>query len=202
MRHPVFDVVSFAQHMVKFAARPGDVVVDATVGNGGDTMFLARLVGREGHVFGFDSQLRAIISTTGRLREAGLESRVVLFHSGHEEMARHVPGEWHGHVAAVMFNLGYLPRGAKDVVTRPETTIAGLEASLTILRPGGILSIAVYTGHPGGADEGADVESWLRSLPGDLFGASVCRSARARHNAPWVGLVSRRENAKRKVHDR
>jgi predicted methyltransferase len=192
MRHSVLDVVSFAQHMIKFATRPGDVVVDATVGNGGDTIFLAGLVGGEGRVFGFDAQAGAIISTTGRLREAGLESRVVLFHSGHEEMARRVPREWHGHVAAVMFNLGYLPRGAKEVVTRPETTIAALEASLTLLRAGGILSIAVYTGHPGGEEEGAEVESWLRSLPGDLFGASVYRSANARSNAPWVGLVSRR----------
>lgn len=50
----------------------------------------------------------------------------------------------------VAFNLGYLPGGEKQVITRSETTLLALEAAKRILAPGGLISIVVYLGHPGG----------------------------------------------------
>ncbi|MBC7032591.1 SAM-dependent methyltransferase, partial [Salmonella enterica subsp. enterica serovar Enteritidis] len=46
---------------------PGDHVIDATVGNGHDTVYLAKLVGTTGHVDGFDIQSAAIEATTTAL---------------------------------------------------------------------------------------------------------------------------------------
>ena len=50
----------------------------------------------------------------------------------------------------VAFNLGYLPGGDKTITTVSETTQLALEATKKILIPGGLISLVVYVGHPGG----------------------------------------------------
>ena len=56
--------------------RPGDRVVDATMGNGGDTVFLAQLVGKQGHVYAIDIQPAAMEKTKERLEAEQLLDRV------------------------------------------------------------------------------------------------------------------------------
>ena len=70
---------------------PGDIAVDATMGNGHDTQMLCELVGESGHVYAFDVQEQAVANTRARLEEAGLLGRATLFHCGHQEMAQYVP---------------------------------------------------------------------------------------------------------------
>lgn len=55
-----------------------------------------------------------------------------------------------GYFRLVAFNLGYLPGGDKGIITRSETTLLALEAAKRILMPGGLISLVVYVGHPGG----------------------------------------------------
>ncbi|MCA9029715.1 MAG: 16S rRNA (cytosine(1402)-N(4))-methyltransferase, partial [Planctomycetaceae bacterium] len=93
-----------AQQAVADVVQPGDIVVDATIGNGYDTLFLAQLVGPAGTVFGFDIQSAAIQETQARISE--FASRVTLFHASHAEMLSHLPQNIVGSVTAVMFNLG------------------------------------------------------------------------------------------------
>lgn len=50
----------------------------------------------------------------------------------------------------VAFNLGYLPGGDKTMITKSETTLLGLEAAERVVAPGGLISLLVYVGHPGG----------------------------------------------------
>ena len=64
-----------------------------------------------------------------------------------------------------MFNLGYLPGGEKEIITRPATTLPALAQSLEILTPGGVLTVVCYRGHPGGREEYEAVLAWLESLP-------------------------------------
>ena len=47
----------------------GDVAVDFTMGNGGDTLFLSKTVGESGRVYAFDIQEEALISTRAYLEE-------------------------------------------------------------------------------------------------------------------------------------
>ncbi|MBC8019502.1 MAG: class I SAM-dependent methyltransferase, partial [Verrucomicrobia bacterium] len=124
----------------------GDHVVDATCGNGYDTLLLAELVGSNGRVWAFDIQQKAIVETTARLVSAGRIECAELIHASHETIGLHCSGP----VTAVMFNLGYLPGGDRDVITRPDSTLAGLEQSLEILAAGGIVAITIYPGHEGG----------------------------------------------------
>jgi len=135
--------------------RPGDTVVDATVGNGHDTFVLAELVGETGRVFAFDVQAEAIASAQSRVPHHW----VTWIHAGHETLAAHLPVDIE--LAAIVFNTGYLPGGNHEIVTRSETTLAALETACERLRPGGVASLILYRGHPGGLEESEAVERWM-----------------------------------------
>lgn len=141
---------------------PGDTVVDATAGNGHDTVFLARLAGPQGRVHAFDIQEEAIRTTGERLRQEGLLTPAVRLHTAsHARMAELVRGP----VKATVFNLGYLPGGDKNVITRVESTLAALEQAAALTAPNGILSVMCYPGHEGGDTEAEAVERFLSRLP-------------------------------------
>ncbi len=167
--------------------REGDLAVDATCGNGHDTLLLAELVGNTGRVWAFDIQEEAVKRTAARLAEAGLTDRVELLHRGHESMADHVRGE----LGAVVFNLGYLPGGDQSVVTRPETTLAAFEQALKRLRPGGILAVSVYPGHDGGASERRTVDAWASGLAPQAFHAWRMGQLNVTASAPYFVLVQK-----------
>lgn len=113
--------VDEAREVISKVVKKGDVAVDATAGNGLDTLFLAKLVGESGRVYAFDIQKEALENTRQRLQKEDLLSRVELIRAGHENMEEYVPG----HVSAVMFNLGYLPGGNHRVITRPPNDDSG-----------------------------------------------------------------------------
>jgi predicted methyltransferase len=140
---------------------PGDLAIDATAGNGHDTLFLAQRVSPGGRVYAFDVQAEALRNTAARLSAAKLSDAVTLCQQGHQTLLERLPNDWIGRVAAVTFNLGYLPGSDKTTTTLPHTTLAALDHSLAVLRPGGALSVLVYRGHSGGQDEAQAVAQWL-----------------------------------------
>ncbi len=143
--------------------QPGDIAIDATSGNGHDTLFLAQQVGATGKVYAFDIQTSAIEATTKRLEQAEVNN-VVLINKNHAQMHPSVQEKHHGQIAVVMFNLGYLPGGDKLLVTQSASTISAIEQSLNLLRAGGLLTVLAYTGHAGGQDETHAVSQLLKSL--------------------------------------
>lgn len=141
--------VDFSHYLLQTHLDRGVRVIDATIGNGNDTLYLARLVGKDGLVWGFDVQKKAIKNTRNKLEKNNCEDRVQIIHDGHENMDKYIENK----VSAVIFNLGYLPAGNKEVITRPETTLEALKISLTLLKPEGIIVLVIYTGHDGGKKE-------------------------------------------------
>ena len=160
-------LVDRAHEFLGEALSEGDLAIDATAGNGNDVAFLADQVGNSGKVYAFDLQQDAIEATARLLAEKGLEN-VELHKCGHERMDEVLPPEVLGQVAAVTFNLGYLPCGDKSVVTQTTTTRMALRLSMDLLRPGGLLVVVAYRGHPGGPEECAAVREELSSLAEDL----------------------------------
>lgn len=158
MRRPLTAV---ARETVVAQLRPGDLAVDATVGNGHDTLSLARAVAPGGRVFGFDTQEAALAATRARLVASGLGNVVALHHRGHERLRETLPTDTYGQVGAAMFNLGYLPGGDKRLITRAETTLPALDQALVMLRNGGVLSVVLYRGHAGADDETSAVTAWI-----------------------------------------
>lgn len=185
-------VVDEAQERVARAILPGDFVIDATVGNGGDTEFLCRRAGPDGLVLGIDIQASAIESTTSRLQKAGLLDRSILVIADHSLLSEianeRVPGRSAG---AIMFNLGYLPRGDNSVTTVASGTVEALTEALSLLRIGGLLSIVVYRGHPGGQREAEAVEHWLHGLSRDAVHVSTKGRDQALAHRPYVAFVAR-----------
>lgn len=159
----------------------GDLVIDATAGNGHDTVFLAKLVGETGEVVAFDVQEQAIVATRERLAAEGLLERVELVHASHLVIDAWADGE---SVGAVMFNLGYLPGGDHAVITKTEDTLRALDLAKWVLRPGGILTIVCYPGHEGGDEESESVLAW-----GKKHGAEVFRREDTLRPAPFLVLL-------------
>jgi predicted methyltransferase len=180
-------ILAQAREWIKLVLEPGDMAVDATIGNGHDTAFLAERVGPAGRVVGFDVQASALAETARRLRQAGLEDRVELVRRGHEEMAA-----WFAEFAprarprAVMFNLGYQPGADRSVITRPETTVAALNAALQWTAPGGVITVVVYPGHEGGQAEADAVLEWARIVPGHRAAVATYRFLNPRRPAPLL----------------
>lgn len=165
-----FRATERAQRYLASLAKTPNYAIDATVGNGHDTLFLAELVGSEGKVWGFDVQEEAIENATALLEEKGLRDRVELFQANHASLLDHLPvEEIRNRIDCIMFNLGYRPGSDKQIITRPETTLQALEASQALLAPDGCLTIIVYTGHEGGEAEEEKIKEWLDQLPKDQW---------------------------------
>jgi hypothetical protein len=179
--------VALLRMMLRQFIHCGDTAVDATCGNGNDTLLLAELVGAYGTVWAFDIQSRAIDQTTGKLSQAGCLERVKLIRSGHENMAQIVTGKVNG----VVFNLGYLPGADKSVITRSETTLPALEQSLGMLATGGILAVTLYPGHDGGKSEQRDVDAWLSSCDQRIYQVWRMAQMNTAPSAPYLILIQK-----------
>jgi predicted methyltransferase len=146
-------LTTLAHQIILRRIEQGDSVIDATVGNGNDTLFLARKVGSTGHVFGFDIQAAAIESTTKRLEMMHTLESITLFQAGHELMLDYIPANLHRQIKAITFNLGHLPKGNPAVITQPHSSCQGVLAGATMLAPDGVITVLAYQGHEGGAEE-------------------------------------------------
>ncbi|WP_395717717.1 class I SAM-dependent methyltransferase [Prosthecobacter sp.] len=180
--------VLWAQLILKDRLRPGDVAVDATMGNGHDTLFLTQSVAPGGHVFAFDVQETALIETRKRVPA----EMTTLIHAGHETMRAHLPPELHGKISAVMFNLGYLPGTDKALITRTETTMIAVREALELLKPSGMLTVTVYPGHEGGAEEGRQIAEWAASLDSRRFEVQHLRPVNRAASPPELWVVWKR----------
>lgn len=187
-------VLSFSHALARQALHEGGIAVDATAGNGHDTLFLAEHVGPTGRVYAFDIQQKALVNTKKRLDEQGIADRVTLIHASHHEMDRYLPEDSKGRLQVVMFNLGYLPHGDHGLITRPETTLPALEISASWLAPGGVISAVLYIGHPGGREEAEHVLQWSRSLSSQTYQVMHYRLLN-REQAPSLVLVEKRKEA-------
>ncbi|QHW36925.1 methyltransferase domain-containing protein [Staphylococcus ursi] len=150
-------ILPFAKTLIRSHTTPESVVIDATCGNGHDTQFLADLV-PNGHVYGCDIQQEAIENTKQRVQDY---NNVSLFLTGHEWITQYIRDEHLTQVHAAIFNLGYLPKGDKSIVTQSATTLAAVQTIFAVLQPEGIIVLVVYPGHEEGAEES---ETLLKQL--------------------------------------
>ncbi|UMZ75359.1 class I SAM-dependent methyltransferase [Natranaerofaba carboxydovora] len=167
----------------------GDIAVDATSGNGHDTLFLARQVGSKGLVYAFDIQKKAIDRTKTLLENNGVENRVNLIKEDHSNLAEIVPSG----VAAIMFNLGYLPGSDKSVVTLPETTLSALHNGLKLLKVGGILTCVIYPGHDMGKEESNEVENFAKELNYSIYQVVKIISTNRKQAPPYLLAIKKRK---------
>ena len=143
--------------------RPGMTVIDATAGNGNDTLFLAKcvLTPNSGWVHAFDIQREAIENTRNRIQTSlkeELQRRVILHEASHEVFPEGLSP------SLIVYNLGYLPHGDTSKTTFVETTLTSCKNAVNILGINGMISITVYPGHPEGVREKEALLNWLNTL--------------------------------------
>jgi SAM-dependent methyltransferase len=182
--------VEWVAELMRNRVQPGAWVVDATAGNGNDTLLLAQAVGARGRVFAFDVQAAALTATRALLKESGAPGVCTLIHAGHECLADHLPTEARGQLAAVMFNLGWLPGHDKACITRAQTTLPALQTALEWLMPGGLITVVVYPNH--GPDEAQAVAEWVCSLSARTFEARNLRSHYRWGRSPEAWAIRKR----------
>lgn len=161
-----------------------DIVVDATMGNGHDTLFLAKLAKQ---VYAFDIQEQALEKTSQRLQEAGLTNAELIL-QGHETVDQFIT-----EVKAAIFNLGYLPSADKSIITQPQTTIEALDKLCQMLVKGGRIAIMIYYGHEGGDIERDAVMDFVSHLPQQEYTSTIYRTLNQINNPPFLVMIEKLE---------
>lgn len=155
-----YQITEYCHHFLRDYIQEGDICVDATCGKGYDTEFLCRLAGKTGRVYGFDIQEEAVEQTRRRLEESGCVEQAVLICDSHENMEKYIEGQ----VSVIMFNFGYLPGGDHSVATQPKSSLRAVEHGLKLLKPGGIMSLCIYSGGDTGYEERDALLAYLKEL--------------------------------------
>jgi SAM-dependent methyltransferase len=182
-----------ATSWIEVALFNGALAVDATVGNGYDAQFLAHRVGPKGKVLGFDVQKAALAGARELLKFVGSIDRVSLIHDSHSRLANYLPAG--ATIEGAMFNLGYLPRGNRQIITQPETTVMALRSVLEHLAERGRVTILVYRGHEGAVPEYQEVRRFLEQLPEEKWLVEEFASTSDSPIAPRLFRIKKRLNS-------
>ncbi len=170
----------------------GSIIIDATCGNGHDTLTLAKT--KPSKLYGFDIQQNAVNATQALLSKEGFESHIKngtisIICDSHSNMHQYISDK----VNVIMFNLGYLPGGDKSIVTQLSETAVAINAALDLLAVDGILCITMYSGH----DEGKREKEMLLKLGEDLdsriYHTAYINFINQQNNPPEILLITRKK---------
>ncbi|WP_163536614.1 class I SAM-dependent methyltransferase [Gracilibacillus sp. YIM 98692] len=179
-------IIPYAHTILREVVDKGEIVIDATCGNGHDTLFLSQLVGHTGKVFGFDIQEQAINQTKNHLQHHQCHN-VQLILDGHEQVKHYVSEE----IAGAIFNLGYLPKGDHSIITKPKATIQAIQALITLLKKKGRIVLVVYHGHTGGAEEKQALLDYCTQLDQQYFQVLQYQFINQVNNPPFILAIEK-----------
>lgn len=167
----------------------GDCVVDATMGNGHDTLKLCQCVGDTGRVVAFDIQKDALFNTEQLLASADMTARAQLICDSHAKISEYVKEP----IQAFVFNLGYLPDGDVSIITKKDTTQAALVQCLNLLKVGGLGIVLAYYGHEGGLEEKNLVDKLLMELPAKKYDVLILKNHNRAHTPPILYMIKKKK---------
>lgn len=207
----------WAMEIVGQYVKPGDIVIDGTMGNGHDTLALTKLVGPDGVVIAFDVQPMALEHTRALLEENGVtvttegkaedgyqpESGVRLILDSNANMRSYVStgtvdavgGTTEGkqpEISAILFNLGYLPGGDKTVTTTREETLRAVSEAVDLVKPGGLVCAVLYSGHQQGAEEKEALLDWAKELSPKQFHVAYISMWNQKKCPPEILLITKK----------
>lgn len=183
------NVNNIAKMYIQEAIGEGDICIDATMGNGYDTVFLAEKVGKNGKVYAFDVQEEAIKSTQKKIKKLEFEDRVELILDGHENIEKYVKQS----IKCAVFNLGYLPRCEHMIITKPDTTVEAIKQSVELLEENGVVCISIYTGHEGGMEERNAVFNYAMNLDQKSYNVFGSKFINQKNNPPSIILIEKKK---------
>ena len=187
-------LVNITHNLLKNKLLPGDIAIDATLGNGYDSLFLVEQVSPSGLVFGFDIQETAIESSRNKIQQTCHPECLMFIHGSHADMAVKIPLKYHGNISAIMFNLGYLPGGDKSVITNTNSTLIALKKARQLLAIDGIITVMAYPGHSGGDLEAKQIKDWCNQLDKIQFKVDIIFSSVDNKTAPILFVIQKLTN--------
>lgn len=184
-------IIPYTHHLLKTSIKEGDIVIDATCGNGNDTLLLASIVGETGHVYAFDIQEQAITTTKALLAEHNYK-HVTYIQDSHANLNTYVPIEQKGKIGGVVFNLGYLPRSDKQIITTSESTIPAIKIALDYVEKGHLVILVIYYGHEGGTAEKDAVLSFTKNLDQKQYNVLQYQFINQKNHPPFIIAIEKR----------
>ena len=184
------NIVQITHQLILDHVKVGDCVLDATIGRGYDTAFLAQLVGPSGQVYGFDIQPQALQATQERLKALNLGENVHLFQASNAKLDKILGPQIS--FDCVIFNLGYLPKGDKTLTTHAESSCQAIQQCLHRLKPNALLLIASYIGHPGGQEEYQAIQHFLSQIDQKQFSCGQFEFINQKNQPPKLFIIERR----------
>lgn len=181
-----YQITSFVHHFLEDHVQPGDFCIDATMGNGNDTVLLSRLAGEQGKVVAFDIQQMALDNTLKRLQAENCPSNYELILDSHETMSGYAKEE---SVSCITFNLGYLPGGDHAKATRADSSIRAIETGLALLKKKGLMTVCIYSGGDSGFEEKEAVLSYIKGLDAKKYLVIISEYANRPNNPPIPVLI-------------
>ncbi|HLR81229.1 MAG TPA: class I SAM-dependent methyltransferase [Bacillota bacterium] len=183
-------ILQYAHTLLEKSVEKGETVIDATCGNGHDTLFLSKLVGEQGHVIAFDIQQQAIDNTKQRLEQHN-RTNVTLIHANHAHIEKYIHEKEHGSIGGAIFNLGYLPRSDKAVITKGETTVQAMKGILKHLKTNGLIVAVIYHGHAGGKEEKNAILKFTTTLDQKHFKVIQYGFINQKNNPPFIVAIQK-----------
>lgn len=154
-----YQITSYIQHFIREHVKEGDFCIDATAGNGNDTLLLCQLVGVRGRVLAFDIQKLALEHTQELLERHACQAELIL--ESHVRMGDYAKKE---SVDCIVFNFGYLPKGDHTICTEAASSIAAIEIGLSLLKRGGLMTLCIYSGQDSGFQERDALLAYLKTI--------------------------------------
>lgn len=181
-----YQITKWCQRVMEMEAVKGGSYIDATMGNGNDTLFLCGLAGESGSVTAFDVQALALERTKKLLSEHGVARRARLLLDSHVNMDSYVKP---ASVDVICFNFGYLPGGAHEMSTRAETSVQAIRKGLTLLKPGALMSLCIYSGGDTGFSERAEILALIKSLDARQYTVMLHEYYNRPNNPPLPAFI-------------
>lgn len=185
------NVVNTYKILAKDYLKPGMTAIDATCGNGNDSLFLKQCITKSGKLYALDIQKEAIEQTRNLLSLNGYEESecLIIKQCSHEVFDFLEPDE---QVDLVIYNLGYLPKGDKKMTTHFETTLKSINSAMTCIKQGGLIFILCYRGHAEGEEEFHHIESFLTQQSQREFDVLKMAFINQQNKPPVMWIVERK----------
>jgi len=188
MSQLISNAVNFVKETIKKTLKEDSIVIDATMGNGHDTLFLRKQLNDDGFIYGFDIQKAAIERTKDRLVQNNCYDHVKLIHDSHENFKKYIEAP----VDLILYNLGYLPKGDKSITTESDQTLKSVKEGMGLLRSGGVIIITVYPGHLPGALELEVLSDYLKTINQKKYAVMKVDFFNYKNKPPVVFMIERR----------
>ncbi len=194
----IVKTTNFVAHVVSAYIKKGDFVVDSTMGNGHDTLTLAKAAGifdkePAGSVYAFDIQQAALEETAKLFAANGLKdlenSGVRLIKDSHEKLFEYIAGK---EPSAIIFNLGFMPGRDKKILTKRKSTVNAVKQAVELVKEEGIVAVTTYSGHEEGAEENAALQYYLSTLPSKKYHVAYVNMINQKKAAPSVFYITRK----------